>query len=154
MVLHLQGITLPDEIERDLYIDGDRIREEPVANAETLAEGVWILPGFVDMHTHPGAEEPGEPFDEEMFERHVQSHRDAGVLTIRCPGLVELLPARLRHIPSPRVLAAGPLARGARRVLRGVGTADGCGGSPSRRPGTGRANGRLVQGCGRLDHDG
>jgi imidazolonepropionase-like amidohydrolase len=66
------------------------------------------VPGLVDMHTHPGAEEPGQPFDEAMFERHVRSHRDAGVLTIRCPGLVELLPLRLHQIPSPHILAAGP----------------------------------------------
>jgi imidazolonepropionase-like amidohydrolase len=106
-VLHIRGITLPDEVERDLYIVGDRIREEPVTHAETVASGVWIVPGLVDMHTHPGAEEPGQPFDDGMFERHVRSHRDAGVLTIRCPGLVELLPDRLRRTSSPRIVAAG-----------------------------------------------
>jgi hypothetical protein len=61
-MLHLRGITLPDEVERDLYIDGDRIREDPVAHAETVATGVWIVPGLVDMHTHPGAEARGQPF--------------------------------------------------------------------------------------------
>jgi imidazolonepropionase-like amidohydrolase len=59
------------------------------------------------MHTHPGAEKPGDPFNEDIFRRHVLEHRDAGVLAIRCPGLVQRLPDHLRDESFPRLITAG-----------------------------------------------
>ena len=106
-ILRVQGVTLPDEVERQFFIDDGVIREDPVPNAETVAEGMWLVPGLVDMHTHPGVEAAGAPFDDELFGRQVRSQRDAGVLTIRCPGLAAYLPDRLRPV-SPRIIAAGP----------------------------------------------
>lgn len=105
-VLRIRGVVLPDEVERDLYIADGVIREAPVAHAETIADGGWILPGLVDMHTHPGALEPGTPFDAGLFEQQLADHLAAGVLTVRCPGLAARAPAR--STSSPHVIAAGP----------------------------------------------
>jgi imidazolonepropionase-like amidohydrolase len=107
MITRVRGVCLPDEIERVLFIDGDRITEDPVPSSETVVDGGWLVPGLVDMHTHPGAEEPGDVFDGDLFRRHIGDHRAAGVLTIRCPGLARRLPDHLRS-DSPRVIAAGP----------------------------------------------
>lgn len=59
MVLRIRGRALPTGEPIDLYADGDRWTTEPVANAELVSDGGWILPGLVDSHTHPGADEPG-----------------------------------------------------------------------------------------------
>jgi imidazolonepropionase-like amidohydrolase len=107
MVLRVKGVCLPDEVERVLFIDGDRIREDPVASAETILDGGWLVPGLVDMHTHPGVRDPGDPFDDDLFREQLEAHRAAGVLTIRCPGLAARLPSHLRE-PSPIIIAAGP----------------------------------------------
>jgi imidazolonepropionase-like amidohydrolase len=107
MALRIRGIALPDETERELTIVDGMLREEASRDAEPVVEGGWLLPGLVDVHTHPGAEQPGDAFDESTFRRHVAAHRDAGVLTLRCPGLVRRLPAHLRQESFPRLITAG-----------------------------------------------
>ena len=67
MVLHVRGTVLPEREVRSLWIDGGVLREDPVAGAETVADGGWLVPGLVDVHTHPGAERPGDPFDESVL---------------------------------------------------------------------------------------
>ena len=57
----------------DLYADGDRWTTDPVRGAEVLAEG-WLLPGLVDAHTHPGAEAPGDPLDEQVLRGQLRLH--------------------------------------------------------------------------------
>jgi len=57
-VLRIRGVALPDGDPVDLFADGDRWTDDPVPGAELAAEG-WLVPGLVDAHTHPGAEEPG-----------------------------------------------------------------------------------------------
>jgi imidazolonepropionase-like amidohydrolase len=63
-VLRVRGPALPDGEVRDLYAAGDRWTTDPVPGAE-LIEG-WLLPGLVDAHTHPGAENLGDPLDEKI----------------------------------------------------------------------------------------
>ena len=54
MVLHVRGIFLPDESERDAWVlDGRLTFTRPSAAADTVAAGGWITPGFVDAHAHP-----------------------------------------------------------------------------------------------------
>jgi imidazolonepropionase-like amidohydrolase len=56
MALHLRGTVLPDGVVRDLWTLGDRITfQRPAGPADTLADGGFLLPGLVDVHTHPGA---------------------------------------------------------------------------------------------------
>ena len=52
--LHVSGVLLPEDTERDLYIVGDRLTFEPVAGAEPIADGGFVLPGLVDAHCHIG----------------------------------------------------------------------------------------------------
>jgi len=63
-----------------------------VAGAELVAEG-WILPGLVDVHTHPGAAKPGDPLDEAVLRDDLRRHVATGVTLIRSPGLAGDPPA-------------------------------------------------------------
>jgi imidazolonepropionase-like amidohydrolase len=85
-VLRIRGYALPDGEPVDLYADGDRWTDDPVPGADLVAEG-WLLPGLVDAHTHPGAELPSDPLDEDMLRADLADHLAAGVTMIRSPGL-------------------------------------------------------------------
>ncbi|MEO8888389.1 MAG: amidohydrolase family protein, partial [Jatrophihabitantaceae bacterium] len=66
MMLHVRGIFLPDESERDAWvIDGRLTFSRPVAEARTIASGGWVLPGFVDAHCHVGLAPHGHVPDAE-----------------------------------------------------------------------------------------
>jgi imidazolonepropionase-like amidohydrolase len=109
MVLHVRGTVLPDREERSLWIDGGVLREDPVADAETVADGGWLLPGLVDVHTHPGAEKPGDSFDESVLRADLAEHAAAGVLLIRAPGSAARIPGWAHDTEGlPRVRSAGP----------------------------------------------
>jgi imidazolonepropionase-like amidohydrolase len=106
-VLRVRGPALPDGESLDLYADGDRWTTEPVAGAELVAEG-WLLPGLVDVHTHPGAEKPGMPLDERLLREDLHEHVAAGVTMIRSPGLAADPPDWFgRDSDVPRAVHAG-----------------------------------------------
>jgi imidazolonepropionase-like amidohydrolase len=106
--LHVRGVALPSGEAVEFWIDGDRLTREPVGNATTVVDGGWLLPGLVDAHTHPGAEEPGDPLDPELLRRHGREHVSAGVTLIRVPGSARRLPAWFGTAPDqPRVVGAG-----------------------------------------------
>ncbi|MGD0393283.1 MAG: amidohydrolase family protein [Acidimicrobiales bacterium] len=108
-VLRIRGYALPGGETVDLYADGDRWTAEPVRGAELVGEG-WLLPGLVDVHTHPGmADEPGSPFDERLLRDDLHHHVAAGVTMIRSPGLAGDPPTWFGHDPDvPRAVHAGP----------------------------------------------
>jgi imidazolonepropionase-like amidohydrolase len=109
MVLHVRGTVLPEREERSLWIDGGVLREDPVAGAGTVADGGWLVPGLVDVHTHPGAERPGDPFDESVLRQHLTDHAAAGVLLVRAPGAAARIPGWAHDAEGlPRVRSAGP----------------------------------------------
>jgi imidazolonepropionase-like amidohydrolase len=106
-VLRIRGRALPDGEPVDLYADGDRWTSDPVAGADLVAEG-WLLPGLVDAHTHPGAEVPGQPLDEDILRADLRAHLDAGVTLIRSPGIAGEPPEWFGHSDdSPRASHAG-----------------------------------------------
>ena len=110
MAFHLRGTVLPDGAVRDLWTLGDRITfERPAQPADSLADGGFLLPGLVDVHTHPGSPSEDEPaFDTEAFATQVAQHRDAGTTALRFPGLLGEIPAGMREAPdSPRMVSAG-----------------------------------------------
>jgi imidazolonepropionase-like amidohydrolase len=84
--VRIRGWALPEGDPIDLYADGDRWTTDPVPGAEVAAEG-WILPGLVDVHTHPGAQNLGDTFDQDRLRDDMRRHLDAGVTLIRAPGL-------------------------------------------------------------------
>ncbi|MFE6667924.1 amidohydrolase family protein [Streptomyces sp. NPDC057697] len=113
-MLCMRGVVLPEREERTFWIDGEVLRAGPPPggtagrDAETIVDGGWLLPGLVDVHTHPGALEPGSPFDESLLRRQLAEHRDAGVLAVRTPGTVRRMPAWVAKDPElPRVTSAG-----------------------------------------------
>jgi len=107
-VYRVRGLALPGGEPADLYADGDRWTTEPVAGAELVAEG-WLLPGLVDVHTHPGADKPGDPLDETLLRDDLREHVAAGVTMIRSPGLAGDPPEWFgRDGDVPRAVHAGP----------------------------------------------
>jgi imidazolonepropionase-like amidohydrolase len=69
----------------------------------------WILPGLVDVHTHPGAEQPGDPLDPEILRADLHRHVRSGVTLIRSPGLAADPPEWFGRDPDvPRAVHAGP----------------------------------------------
>ena len=107
-VLRIRGFALPDGDPVDLFADGDRWTDDPVPGAELAAEG-WLLPGLVDAHTHPGAEDPGKPLDEALLRDDLRAHLAAGVTMIRSPGLAGDPPAWFGQADDlPRAVHAGP----------------------------------------------
>ncbi len=62
MVVHVRGVFLPDEEERDAWVVAGRLTfERPPAStrSETIASAGWVLPGFVDAHCHVGISPQG-----------------------------------------------------------------------------------------------
>ena len=106
-MIRIRGNALPSGEVVDLYADGDQWTTDPAPGAE-LIEG-WLLPGLVDAHTHPGAENPGDPLDEALLREDLHRHVDAGVTLIRSPGIAGEPPAWFGHDPDvPRAWHAGP----------------------------------------------
>lgn len=101
-------MVLPERERRTFWIDGDRLRTDPVPGAELVVDGSWLLPGLVDVHTHPGTESRDLPFSDEVLRRQLTDHRDAGVLLVRTPGSAARIPAWVDQDPAlPRVRSAG-----------------------------------------------
>lgn len=111
--LHLQGTLLPSGEVRDVWISDGIMQYSPVPDAETIARGVWIMPGFVDAHSHIGLGSAGA-VDEPTAEQQAIDDRNAGTLLIRDAGspvdthwideredLPEIIRAG-RHIARPR----------------------------------------------------
>ncbi|MGW8946352.1 amidohydrolase family protein [Streptomyces koyangensis] len=101
-------------MERTFWTDGEVLRTEPHAGpgaaraVESVVDGGRLVPGLVDAHTHPGAEEPEDGFDGAAPRRHLEAHRDAGVLLVRMPGTMERMPGWVDAAPE---LPRGPVGR-------------------------------------------
>jgi imidazolonepropionase-like amidohydrolase len=104
--LHVRGLGLPDETAIELWIVDGRISAEPVAAADTVFDGGWILPGLVDAHCHVGLGQPGAiELDEAIAQ--AETERDVGALLLRDCGS----PTDTRSLDDqndlPRIIRAG-----------------------------------------------
>jgi imidazolonepropionase-like amidohydrolase len=121
-VLHLRGIFLPDETERDAWVlDGRLTFSRPSAEAETVASGGWITPGFIDAHCHIGLAPHGHVSDPAGQADQALLDRAAGALLLRDAGS----PVDNRGIQErddlPRLIRAGRHIARPKRYIRGLG---------------------------------
>ena len=122
MILHLRGVFLPDETERDAWVvDGRLTFTRPGAEAETIASGGWVTPGFVDAHCHIGLAPTGHVPDPDGQARQALLDRDAGALLIRDAGS----PVDNRGVQErddlPRLVRAGRHIARPKRYIRDLG---------------------------------
>ncbi|HEX3931416.1 MAG TPA: amidohydrolase family protein [Nocardioides sp.] len=114
--LRFRGPVLPDAEPRDLYVGDGVVSLEPVAGAETAAQG-WIVPGLVDAHCHIGLDQHGA-VDDATTERQALADRDSGSLLLRDCGS----PADTRWVHDradlPRLIRCGRHLARTRRYIR------------------------------------
>jgi imidazolonepropionase-like amidohydrolase len=94
--LHVRGRGLPDEQQVEWWIVDEPSGEEherrgvlsaePVADAETVFDGGWILPGLVDAHCHVGLGEHGPVDNLDDCVAQARVERDVGALLLRDCG--------------------------------------------------------------------
>ncbi|MDP9165244.1 MAG: amidohydrolase family protein [Actinomycetota bacterium] len=118
MRLHLRGRGLPDGEPVEWWVVHGRLSAEPVADAETVFDGGWIIPGLVDAHCHVGLG-PHGPTDLDEAVTQAETERDAGALLLRDAGS----PVDTRSFDDrddlPRIIRAGRhLARPKRYIPR------------------------------------
>jgi imidazolonepropionase-like amidohydrolase len=117
--LHLRGCGLPDETAIECWILDGHISHEPVAGADTVFDGGWILPGLVDAHCHVGLG-PGGAVDLDEAARQAEAERDVGALLLRDCGS----PIDTRRLDDrddlPRIIRAGRHLARPKRYIRGV----------------------------------
>ena len=78
-MLHVRGVFLPEESERDAWIvDGRLTFTRPAAEADTVASGGWITPGFIDAHCHVGLSPTGHVADPDALAAQALLDRNAG----------------------------------------------------------------------------
>ena len=120
MSLHLRGVLLPEEQERDLWIVNGRIRTVPVPDAETVFDGGFLVPGLVDAHCHVGLGANGA-VDLDEAARQAEVDRDAGTLLIRdCGSPLDTRPLQERR-DLPRIVRAGRHLARPKRYIREIG---------------------------------
>ena len=122
MALHVRGVFLPDEAERDAWIVGGRLTfTRPVAEAETVARGGWITPGFIDAHCHIGLSPSGHVADLEPMVAQAELDRDAGALLLRDAGSPVDNRAIQERDDLPRLIRAGRHIARPKRYIRDLG---------------------------------
>jgi imidazolonepropionase-like amidohydrolase len=122
MALHVRGTVLPDGEVRDLWLVGDRVTYEPVAGAETISDGGFVVPGLVDAHCHLGIAYGAKPIESVDQARELAViDRDAGVLALRDAGSPFPYPELDDEPGVPRLARAGRHVAAPRRYLRDIG---------------------------------
>jgi imidazolonepropionase-like amidohydrolase len=121
-ILHLHGIFLPDEAERDAWVIEGRLSfDRPAGQSDTIAAGGWILPGFVDAHCHVGLAPSGHVPDLAGQERQALLDRGAGALLLRDAGSPVDNTAIQQRDDLPRLIRAGRHIARPKRYIRDLG---------------------------------
>jgi len=118
--LRLTGVVLPEESERDVYVVDGRITFEPVAGAETVHSGGYLIPGLVDAHCHIGLSPAGAVGRLEDLLEQARAARDAGALLIRDAGSPVDTRALDDVADAPRLIRAGRHLARTRRYIPGL----------------------------------
>ncbi|OKH69448.1 hypothetical protein EB72_27595 [Mycobacterium sp. SWH-M1] len=116
--LHVRGRGLPDGEPVEWWVVHGRLSAEPVAGADTVFDGGWILPGLVDAHCHVGLGPDGEiPLDEAIEQAQVE--REVGALLLRDAGSPTDTRILDDHDDLPRIIRAGRHIARPKRYQRG-----------------------------------
>jgi imidazolonepropionase-like amidohydrolase len=87
VALHVRGVFLPDETERDAWVVAGRLTfSRPDGEHDTVAAGGWVTPGFVDAHCHVGLAPSGHAPDPDEQAQQALLDRTAGALLLRDAG--------------------------------------------------------------------
>jgi imidazolonepropionase-like amidohydrolase len=121
--LHVRGRGLPDGEPVQWWAVGDEgagvLSADPVADAETVFDGGWIVPGLVDAHCHVGLG-PGGAVSHDETIMQAESERGAGALLLRDAGS----PVDTRGLDErddlPRIIRAGRHLARPKRYLPNV----------------------------------
>lgn len=117
-ILHVRGRGLPDGEPVEWWIADGFLRSEPVAGAETIFEGGWIIPGLVDAHCHVGLGPHGAiDFDETIAQ--AETERDAGALLLRDCGSPVDTRSLGGHDDLPEIIRAGRHLARPKRYMQG-----------------------------------
>jgi imidazolonepropionase-like amidohydrolase len=122
MVLHVRGVFLPDETERDAWVlDGRLSFTRPGAEADSLGRRGWIIPGFVDAHCHIGLAPHGHVPEPDRQAEQALLDRGAGALLLRDAGSpVDNTSVQARD-DLPRLIRAGRHIARPKRYIRDLG---------------------------------
>jgi imidazolonepropionase-like amidohydrolase len=124
VVVHVRGVFLPGEEERDAWVVGGRLtfeRPSPSERAETIASTGWVLPGFVDAHCHVGIAPHGHVTDRDEQVRQSLENRAAGALLLRDVGSPVDTSWMAEREDLPRLIRAGRHIARTKRYLRDQG---------------------------------
>jgi imidazolonepropionase-like amidohydrolase len=84
--LHVRGVLLPDETERDLWVVDGHLTFDPVAGADSVSAAGWVVPGLVDAHCHIGLGPDGPLDDPVELQNQARADTAAGALLVRDAG--------------------------------------------------------------------
>lgn len=116
-VLHVRGRGLPDGEPIQWWIADGILHSEPVAGAETIFDGGWIIAGLVDAHSHVGLG-PDGPVDLPEAIQQAEIERDAGALLLRdCGSPTDTRPLDHHH-DLPQIIRAGRHLARPRRYIK------------------------------------
>jgi len=116
-VLHVRGRSLPDGEPVEWWIADGVLRGEPLAGAETVFDGGWIIPGLVDAHCHVGLG-PHGPVGLDEAIAQAEAERDAGALLLRDCGSPTDTRSLDDHHDLPRIIRAGRHLARPKRYLK------------------------------------
>ena len=117
-MLHVRGRGLPDGEPVEWWIADGVLRSEPVADAETVWDGGWVIPGLVDAHCHVGLGPHGEtPIEQAVAQAEIE--RNAGALLLRDCGSPTDTRVLDDHDDLPRIIRAGRHLARPKRYGRG-----------------------------------
>ena len=116
-MLHVRGRSLPDGEPVEWWIADGVLRGEPLAGAETVFDGGWIIPGLVDAHCHVGLG-PHGPVGLDEAIAQAEAERDAGALLLRDCGSPTDTRSLDDHHDLPRIIRAGRHLARPKRYLK------------------------------------
>jgi imidazolonepropionase-like amidohydrolase len=110
-------LTAADEERRGLWaVDGKLTFSSPGQRPDAVLDG-WVLPGFVDAHSHVGLG-PGGAVDDDVAYDQAITDRNAGTLLVRDAGAASDTRWLQRRADTPRIIRAGRHVARSRRYLR------------------------------------